>query len=155
MFVWFYIIDINLIRYNEVHLFMIHKQLSKTEYLLNINMLAQQILYTFAKIQSIKAFHSVHRVLSDTMPREFLSKRLLAFNLKISIAICRQTAKQRELQDQIHLSLLFSFLFYHIKHPYLYMNVKGESCRFIESFFAFLFLCATWLRQPFYMKNRS
>ena len=58
------------------------------------------------------------------MPREFLSERLLAFNLKISIAICRQTAKQRELQDQIHLSLLFSFLFYHIKHPYLYMNVK-------------------------------
>lgn len=40
MFVWFYIIDIDLIRYNEVHLFMIHKQLSKTEYLLNINMLA-------------------------------------------------------------------------------------------------------------------
>ena len=58
------------------------------------------------------------------MPSDDLSKRQLASNFQISIAICRQTAKQRELQDQIHLSLLFSFLFYHIKHPYLYMNVK-------------------------------
>lgn len=40
MLVWFYIIDINLIRYNEVYIIMTHEQLSKIEYLLNINMLA-------------------------------------------------------------------------------------------------------------------